>query len=348
MRSFLEKVIVMVCVAVIVAGTVGVANAQKRHAETLVDFFKMTGEIEYDQPITCELEYYPRLICDENVSVTVTVSNYSYELGRQELVLERKEHFLGSPIFLSTFEVTLPSDDTLQLAITMHCDAQSKTSLHYYITTGSTLAQKSTDPRLAKTKTKPKTYKRVEGTKHSRDTLTVAQLQKIWTVVLDLRKPEDFDKAKEILGIIPDSCQAKEAPGHYVLKLSFDIALKLAENGVNINQPNWERDLWQQREADSVKQLESQDDGEGEPGKLDGSSMLSPPGVSLDYVEGALSPTLLPTGELITFHIRMNNNYAYTMESYQNGFRVYSPDGAEWRVAHGLALGFSQQSSIPS
>jgi len=53
--------------------------------------------------------------------------------------------------------------------------------------------------------------------------------------------------------------------------------------------------------------------------------------VSVDHVDGTLSANAIPSGELITFYIRLTNVSADTAwRGITNGFEVYSPDGAEW------------------
>ena len=52
--------------------------------------------------------------------------------------------------------------------------------------------------------------------------------------------------------------------------------------------------------------------------------------VSLDQVDGLIGINTLGTGHDIRFHIRYTNNTGYTVAGSTNGFRVYSPDGAQW------------------
>jgi hypothetical protein len=54
--------------------------------------------------------------------------------------------------------------------------------------------------------------------------------------------------------------------------------------------------------------------------------------MSLDHVDG-LFPSLdsnVQTGTPITFHMRVKNDVASTVRTISNGFRVYSPTGAQW------------------
>ncbi|MDF1543806.1 MAG: hypothetical protein P1R58_01745 [bacterium] len=47
-------------------------------------------------------------------------------------------------------------------------------------------------------------------------------------------------------------------------------------------------------------------------------------------VDGEFQPGKIATNRQIKFYINWNNNYSGTMEGTTNGFRVYSPDGAQW------------------
>ena len=52
--------------------------------------------------------------------------------------------------------------------------------------------------------------------------------------------------------------------------------------------------------------------------------------VSVDHVDGLIGINTLGTGHDIRFFIRFTNNTGYTVAGSTNGFRVYSPDGAQW------------------
>ncbi|MFH1374829.1 MAG: dockerin type I domain-containing protein [bacterium] len=52
--------------------------------------------------------------------------------------------------------------------------------------------------------------------------------------------------------------------------------------------------------------------------------------ISLDHVDGLLSNDTIPTGHVITFHLRVANLSDYRPKGLTNGFRVYSPTGAGW------------------
>jgi len=52
--------------------------------------------------------------------------------------------------------------------------------------------------------------------------------------------------------------------------------------------------------------------------------------ISLDHVDGEISPGVITTGDSITFYLRFTNNTANPILDLSNGFRIYSTDGAQW------------------
>ncbi len=68
----------------------------------------------------------------------------------------------------------------------------------------------------------------------------------------------------------------------------------------------------------------------------DGSQQSS---LTLERVEGLYEAGILPINETVTFYIRMTNGTGDNVRGITNGFRVYSPDGAEWTTTRGDTLG---------
>ncbi len=52
--------------------------------------------------------------------------------------------------------------------------------------------------------------------------------------------------------------------------------------------------------------------------------------ISVDHVDGLSAPDAVQMETPITFHIRMTNDVGNSQKGITNGFRVYSPTGAEW------------------
>ena len=53
--------------------------------------------------------------------------------------------------------------------------------------------------------------------------------------------------------------------------------------------------------------------------------------ISLDHTDGLASNDTLAYDTDLSFHIRFTNNTGAEIKGSQNGFRVYSPDGAQWQ-----------------
>jgi hypothetical protein len=61
--------------------------------------------------------------------------------------------------------------------------------------------------------------------------------------------------------------------------------------------------------------------------------------VTLDYVTGLQGTGNVRTGVPIVFYFRLYNNTGETIIGLTHGFRIYSPDGAEWDTAFGFDAG---------
>jgi hypothetical protein len=141
--------------------------------------------------------------------------------------------------------------------------------------------------------------------------LTAEQLKTVHRVLLDLRDPDRRAVVEDILGPMQDSTAVKSIDGAYVINVTLETLLKLKESGVEVT---------------SVYEMpERLRDSLGielpwkEPAKQESSSLLSPSGISLDYVEGEVSPGVLPTGEEITFHVRYCNQTGFAIVVMTNG-----------------------------
>lgn len=56
--------------------------------------------------------------------------------------------------------------------------------------------------------------------------------------------------------------------------------------------------------------------------------------LSLDYVDGSGSPGSIVSGQRISFDVRMTLD-SLGCKGFTNGFRIYSPDGAQWSATTG-------------
>jgi hypothetical protein len=66
-----------------------------------------------------------------------------------------------------------------------------------------------------------------------------------------------------------------------------------------------------------------------------GSAFGQTDSVILDHVEGSAGPGLIWTNRPITFHIRLSHNSGFNIIGSTNGFRIYSPNSAEWTATSG-------------
>ena len=61
--------------------------------------------------------------------------------------------------------------------------------------------------------------------------------------------------------------------------------------------------------------------------------------ISLEQVNGLVSPDTISSDRLITFIVRFTNNSGKNLGGYTNGFRIYSPTGATWNATSGASTG---------
>ncbi len=70
--------------------------------------------------------------------------------------------------------------------------------------------------------------------------------------------------------------------------------------------------------------------------------------LSLDHVDGLTLEGKIPFDTPLTFHIRMTNNAAGPIYGWTNGFRIYSPDGAQWMLPASGIIGSFTDAILPS
>jgi len=89
-----------------------------------------------------------------------------------------------------------------------------------------------------------------------------------------------------------------------------------------------------------------------DPGAVSGSDTRQTGDISLDEVEGLLQPGQLMAGVGIKFTMRLSNYTGNKIIGFENGFRVFSPDGATWSpliadtISHGWPDRFDMLFSI--
>lgn len=61
--------------------------------------------------------------------------------------------------------------------------------------------------------------------------------------------------------------------------------------------------------------------------------------ITLYYVGGLFEPGVICASTPVYFHLRVANGFGVSMREVSNGFRVYSPNGAEWTLTVGDTTG---------
>ena len=272
-------------------------------------------------PVNLKFQVRSFLGCDKATVTIVSVNKLEYS-GPISWVAEFKDDSTYSTVF----QVVIPPNDTSSIKIKIEgCGDRNQGPL-YFLTTGDTIVVTHGNPNRYRPNPQPK------SDEIRRDTLTEEQLQTEYEIALDLSDPAHLRIAERILGPLPDSCKYKGRKGCYMLNVSLDNLIKLADGGVEFNfltPPPWDRRYSPME--DSLPPQPRKSDSIGTHGAIfPKGGARSPDGLSLDHVVG-----LSPQGDLladqeITFHLRLNNNTWNNIIGSTNGFRVYSPDGAQW------------------
>lgn len=63
---------------------------------------------------------------------------------------------------------------------------------------------------------------------------------------------------------------------------------------------------------------------------LAASGVFAQGSVSLDHIDGLADSGIIKSGQPIVFHMRLTNESGRDIAGSTNGFRIYSPDGAQW------------------
>jgi hypothetical protein len=294
-----------------------------------------------DAPSTFKLFYSPGLPCGGRVSATVARWDYVQKFSEQTCKLEAPDPGnRGFSGYTATFYELIPDDDTTQLWITLQCDTFIHTFKHFFVTTGDTVEHRRGDPRtLPPPKAPPETDEIM------RDTLTSEQLQTEYEVILWLRDSTERRVVEQIVGPLPDSARAPGRPGLYRLWISLGKLIEIGEYNIEgdfVTPPPW--DHRHRIPNDSVRQSTPKDSAKPQ-GVLDelheGAYQLG--WILLDHVDGLTAMGELARNQPITFYLVVVN-WWYPVDGLSNGFRVYSPDGAQWdtTLADTLPLGWEE------
>ncbi|MEW5995579.1 MAG: hypothetical protein AB1744_14445, partial [Candidatus Zixiibacteriota bacterium] len=171
------------------------------------------------------------------------------------------------------------------------------------------------------------------------DTLSLEELTRKYRVILWLRDSIEENLVEDIVGDLPDSTRISDRHCLYRLWISLQDLLKISERNIDghfVTPPPWRR---QERVPnDSVSPLHPGDSTSPQ-GRLDLLNQVTDPdGLSLAYIDGLTPGGELERNRLITFYLRVHNYHWFTVDGITNGFRIYTPDGAEWSSVSGDTL----------
>jgi hypothetical protein len=197
-----------------------------------------SAPLKKNAPVTMSLTFEPisKYPCGNSGSVAVTTMTYPYRdtLGDTTWLIQFED---GQP-YSTTFQITVPDNDTTMLRVTLGCGWLRDPITRYFITTGDTVQCLNGFRR----------ENRKNGSSSNtndplRDTLTEEQLQTEYDVILNLHDSAHLKIAEKILGPIPDSCLYDRHRGYYRLMVSLKNLIKLADEKVGFEYatpPPWD------------------------------------------------------------------------------------------------------------
>ena len=209
-----------------------------------------SSPLKKNAPITMSLTFapIPRFPCGDSGSISVTMLTYPYRDTLSDTTWSVQ--FEDGQPYSSTFQITIPDNDTTMLRVTLGCGWLRDPITRYFITTGDTIQFLNGFRRgHRKNTSSSKTNDLIK------DTLTQEQLQTEYEVALDLRDSAHFKIGEKILGPIPESSKLREHDGYYILLVSLENLFKLHDAGIDIEfatPPPWSRKY--QRLKDRVSQ----------------------------------------------------------------------------------------------
>jgi len=220
------------------------------------------GHMTKGAPITMSLTFGPLseyYVCGDTGTLVVMTLSYPGRdtLSRSDLPVIFDENHS----YTTTFDINVPDNAVTKLRLLLGCGwIEAYPIERTLVTTGDTVQF------LIGYQPPPSTPAFVNNDP-IRDTLTVAQLQTKYEVVLDLHDPEKAKAAENILGIIPDSCLIDRERGHYKIKTTLENLIKIGDQGITgrfVKPPPW--DIENKKPSDSIlekKQAPNLNDSQG-------------------------------------------------------------------------------------
>ena len=227
--------------------------------------------------------------------------------------------------------VIIPPNDTSGLRFSIKCGRVPNPGACYFVTKSDTVDVYKGHPR---------TYAsdpQVQSNDPIIDTMTEAQLQTKYEVVVELKDSPKLKFVEKLVGDLADSNLFDANRKHYKLWITLQDLIKIGKNGIEfdfVTPPPWDRRLQPSRDS-TFPGLKKTDSTQPRGAFPNSDSKLSTElvgGISLDHVDGATpGGTGISIGPTIRFHLRLNNNSGNILDGLTNAFKLYSPDGALWQ-----------------
>lgn len=270
-------------------------------------------------------------VCDE-VLVKVQTESGLTILGAVEWTVPVD----SSTMYSTVLNIDLADNDTSAILVHTHCDRFRRTAAIYFVTTGDTVETYGGHPR-GRTPRPNSTWSEMERAK-----FTPEQLQKEFDFILDLR--HCYKNCRAFVDSALGTLQPTDTANVYRVRTTIDNYIKLwGDWGITIIPTDYEAlNAEYPPSPDDTPPRDSSETGDTlkSQSSLDKDPSLPYEGaITLERVTKLSSANTLPINETITYYIRLNNNTGTNMKGISNGFRVYSPDGADWSSAVGDTLG---------
>ncbi|MCP4569682.1 MAG: hypothetical protein GY841_19050 [FCB group bacterium] len=251
--------------------------------------FEPQGELVKGAPITMHVEFtmlhqerFKYLVKEtESISVIfVNPRNYYDTLSRTTFSVPIDSTYSVS----ETFQIVLPDVDTSLCILALTCGHIRQTVGRFFVAIGDKIEffhHFNMPPKLSRGK----------NTHPIRDTLTHEQLQQTCDVILDLGKASARETAEKLLGTIPDSCLYDSHHQYYRMTITLEMLIKLADQKVGMEYatpPPWgtEKERQGRTKHRNIAYPDSNDLQGAIPEEV---LRQSPPGISLDHVDGLSS-----------------------------------------------------------
>ena len=245
--------------------------------------------------------------------------------------------FLGAPKwtvpmdnsteYTTVLNIDIPDNDTCGMFVHTFCGQVRQSQAIYFVTTGDTVETYGGHPR-GRTPKPDSTWSQMERAK-----FTPEQLQKEFDFFLDLRHSHKNERsfAEKLL----ETLQPTDTANVYRVRTTIDNWITLWGDwrlkiipvdyeSLNAEYPRSPEDAPPGDSSETGDTLKSQSSLDKDP------SLPYEGAITLERVTKLSSANTLPINETITYYIRLNNNTGTNMKGISNGFRVYSPDGADW------------------